>query len=236
MAAANPRPRSRIWPGTHPIRQVTMNILAQQVTHSTRIAGIIWFSVLTASLMMAAKTVSYGRSTHQTTRFNLPQAMASELITTCRKLSTDTTWSEDSREHSGLFKVVTEAVTLTPAPSEASSSRKLTIAKYLGNWYYKYTSPAGGACSSDAVSVATATATGLAADTEYTFTAYSDENCTPAKALGTSAATRTLMSKVTNVAVGRDDQQLLVSWDSQTGATSYDVQWKSGTQEWASSR
>ena len=141
-------------------------------------------------------------------------------------------WSADSRPHSGLFKVVTEAVTLTAAQSEASSSMKLTIAKYSGNWWYKRSNdtncvPAGTA--------AMATATGLAADTEYTFTAYSDANCTTAKALGTSAVTRTLMSKVTNVAVGRDDQQLLVSWDSQTGATSYDVQWKSGTQEWDSS-
>ena len=69
------------------------------------------------------------------------------------------------------FETVT---TLTPSNLTATGAT-LTIAGYPGaNWYYKYTSPSGGTCSS-AFSGASATVTMGAGS--YTFAAYSDASC-----------------------------------------------------------
>ena len=86
--------------------------------------------------------------------------------------------------------------TPTPVPatltaSDASATTvKLTIANHSGEWYYKYTSPAGGNCSS-AVSAGTTTAraTGLVYNTSYTFAAYSDNGCSAELATASSVTT-----------------------------------------------
>ena len=67
---------------------------------------------------------------------------------------------------------------------------KLTIANHSGEWYYKYTSPAVGNCSS-AVSAGTDTAraTGLVYNTSYTFAAYSDNGCSAELATASSVTT-----------------------------------------------
>ena len=52
----------------------------------------------------------------------------------------------------------------------------LTIANHSENWYYKYTSPDGGTCSS-AQSGTTADVSGLTGGMTYTFKAYSDSTC-----------------------------------------------------------
>ena len=79
-------------------------------------------------------------------------------------------------------------MTLTPSDATATSL-KLTIVNYGGSWYYKYTTPSGGQCS-NAVSGATAVASGLQSSTSYTFKAYSDSGCTTE--LATAAAISTL--------------------------------------------
>ena len=75
------------------------------------------------------------------------------------------------------FKV-TSTVNRTLTPSDITASgATLTIAGYTGNWYYKYTSPSGGTCSS-AVSTTTTSVSDLTRDTAYTFAAYRDAGCT----------------------------------------------------------
>ena len=88
------------------------------------------------------------------------------------------------------------SATLT-AGVAAATSLKLTIANWSGDWYYKYTNPTGGTCSST-VSGATAIATGLASNTTYTFKAYSDSGCSTE--LATAAATSTLAAATLSAA------------------------------------
>ena len=126
----------------------------------------------------------------------------------------------------------------TPAALTAGNigakSATLTIANHTGNWHYKYTSPDGGACSANAVTGATATAASLTAATAYTFAAYSDSACNTE--IATASAFTTLLAKVAGVTVKTFDQQLHVAWTAQRGAAHYQVQWKSGNEDWSFTR
>ena len=83
-------------------------------------------------------------------------------------------------------------LTLTTSNVKGTSVT-LTVANHTGNWYYKYTSPNGGTCSS-AQTGATAEVTGLDAGTTYTFKAYSDSTCST---LLTTAANFTTLTTFT---------------------------------------
>ena len=76
------------------------------------------------------------------------------------------------------------------------------------------------------------TVSGLSPDTSHTFKAYSDGAC--ATELAAAASFTTLLAKVANVSVAPRDGSLAVSWDARTGATGYDVQWKSDAEDWDS--
>ena len=103
-----------------------------------------------------------------------------------------TYWSTPSENYVNRFKV-TATVNRTLTVSEiGTNGATLTIAGHTGDWYYKYTSPAGGTCSS-AVSTTTATVSGLDRDTAYTFAAYRDSNCT---ALLTTADSFTTLANI----------------------------------------
>ena len=67
--------------------------------------------------------------------------------------------------------------TLTASSVEATTAT-LTITGYTGDWYYKYTVPSGGTCST-VVSNGTTTAslTSLSTNTSYTYKAYSNSGC-----------------------------------------------------------
>ena len=104
----------------------------------------------------------------------------------------------------------------------------LTIANHSGDWYYKYTSPTGGLCSSNAVSGTSTTVSGLNTGTTYTFKAYSDGTCSTEVA--TASAFTTKPDKVSGLSVTGANESLSLSWDAETGATSYTVQWKSSGQ------
>ncbi len=125
--------------------------------------------------------------------------------------------------------------TLTVSDVGATTA-KLTIGNHSGAWYYKYTTPGSGTCSSEvSAGTTTADATGLGADTSHVFAAYSDSSCSTVVA--TASAFTTLMAKVSGVSVAvAATDKLSVSWTAVTGATGYEVQWKSGAQEYASSR
>ena len=114
------------------------------------------------------------------------------------------------------------------AGSVTKDGATLTIANHSGNWYYKYTSPTGGQCSSNAVSGTSTTLTGLDTGTTYTFKAYSDSQCSVE--LATASDFTTKPNKVTGLTVTSGNESLSLSWDAETGATSYRVQWKSSGQ------
>ena len=111
--------------------------------------------------------------------------------------------------------------TLTPSNLTATGAT-LTIAGYPGaNWYYKYTSPSGGACSS-AVSGASATVTMGAGS--YTFAAYSDASCSNLLATTiafSKDATPAAPSSVTAIATA--EKHLSASWQQPLWATKYHV-------------
>ena len=96
--------------------------------------------------------------------------------------------------------------TLT-ASSIGATTATLTIANHDGNWYYKYTSPNGGTCSS-AQSGATADVDSLNAATTYTFKAYSDSTCST---LVATAANFTTLSFVTNLTSTKGTVDNLIS-------------------------
>ena len=124
------------------------------------------------------------------------------------------------------------AVTLTASAVEATTAT-LTIANHTGNWYYKYTTPSSGTCSS-AVSTTTANLTGLTPGTSYTYKAYSNSTC--GTELATASAFLTKPAQVTNVSAAAGNTQLAVSWTAVTSATGYTVQWKSGNENYESGR
>ena len=67
--------------------------------------------------------------------------------------------------------------TLAGSAVEATTAT-LTISNYTGSWYYKYTTPNGGSCVSDAVTATSADVADLSGNTSYTFKAYSNSGCT----------------------------------------------------------
>ena len=109
------------------------------------------------------------------------------------------------------------AVTLT-ATDATATSLKLTIANHSGSWYYKYTIPSGGQCSS-AVSGSTAVASGLQSSTSYTFKAYSDSSCTTV--LATTATTSTLAPAVTLTATDATATSLKLTIANHSGSWYY---------------
>ena len=82
------------------------------------------------------------------------------------------------------------AVTLS-ADTATAAGMTLKIADYTLAWYYQYTSPSGGTCSSTAVPAGTSSkaVTGLDSNTAYTFKAYSDSGCSAELASASSYAT-----------------------------------------------
>ncbi len=117
--------------------------------------------------------------------------------------------------------------------TKTATSLTLNLTSHSGAWWYKYTTPAGGSCSSQvAAGTTTATATGLAPDTSYTFKAYDDNACSTE--LATAAASATLRAQVANMTVSplngdKANLGLYVEWTGQSDAEAYEIQWKSST-------
>ena len=129
----------------------------------------------------------------------------------------------DAADWTGIFKV-----SATPPPPSLTPSNltqtgaTLTIANHIGDWYYKYTSPSGGICSS-AVSGDSATVT-MSSGTTYTFAAYSDSSCSNLLATAITFSTAELpAAPTTPTAVATADKELSVSWQQPTWAAKYHV-------------
>ena len=105
----------------------------------------------------------------------------------------------------GLFRVsANPALTATEV---AATSANLNLFNHAGDWYYKHTTPAGGTCSTSAVSGTTADVTELTAGTTYTFKAYSDSAC--ATEIAGASAFTTLGVSVNNLAETASDTPAL---------------------------
>ena len=139
--------------------------------------------------------------------------------TTCGPTS-----AEIARKTFTTLALTASAVTATTAT--------LTIKNHEGDWYYKYTAPTGGQCSSVQTGTTASLAT-LTPGTNYTFKAYSNSSCSTELA---TAAFLTKPGQTTGVTVAVLGTKLKVSWTAVTSATGYTVQWKSGNQDYASSR
>ena len=82
-------------------------------------------------------------------------------------------------EFTGNISSISIAVPLpTLAVTEVrETSATLTIANWTGQWWYRYMTPSGGACSSGPVVGTVAELTNLTSGTDYTVAAYSDGVC-----------------------------------------------------------
>ena len=103
------------------------------------------------------------------------------------------------------------------ASNVKATTATLTLANRSGNWYYQYTSPADGTCSTNPVSTSSVTVTGLDPATSYTFKAYSDSSCNTA--IGSAAAFSTLTAGLTASNVtGTTARLTIANWRPGTGA------------------
>ena len=149
------------------------------------------------------------------------------------------------------FKVRATNATGTGAESDASTAAQpkdetlaasavgattatLRIGNYTGNWYYKYTAPSGGSCSTDAVTGASVDLSDLTPGTSYTFKAYSDSGCSTE--LAAASAFLTKPARTMGVTITTLSGKLDVSWTEVPSATHYKVQWKSGNQNYHNDR
>ena len=127
---------------------------------------------------------------------------------------------------------------LVKASDYTDTSIKLTISNYTANtaWYYKYTTPTGGDCTLAGTGTAT-TVTGLTANTQYVFKAYSDSTCQTSLSTVEDSSSqlttlRTLRAKMSRPRVYTLNKTLYVEWDARSGAEGYNVRWRSATQSW----
>ena len=86
-------------------------------------------------------------------------------------------WQGGLNDRSGMFSISATKNSLLTASNATYTGATLTLTGHTGNWHYKHTAPAGGDCSTSAVSGTTANVAGLTAGTKYTFKAYSDSGC-----------------------------------------------------------
>ena len=111
------------------------------------------------------------------------------------------------------------------ASSVGHDSATLTIGNYTGSWYYKYTSPAGGSCSTNSVSTASTDLSSLAGNTSYTFKAYSDSGCSTELAAASAFLTKPAKPSKPNVAAGGGSGKLTVA-SSVTGGSGALARWQ----------
>ena len=131
-----------------------------------------------------------------------------------------------------------QAVTLS-ADTATAVGMKLTIANWSAKWYYKYTTPDGGNCSSTAVSAGTSTKTltNLTSNTAYTFAAYSDSDSGCSELLASASSYATLPKKPSKptVEAGTGSGKLKLTSSTEGGdvaITKWQYRKKAGTNAW----
>ena len=177
----------------------------------------------------SARNVYWGQNTSGS-EINTPSD-AGWSIADVAKYKSGSNWPNESPAVAKLMKVSWTMPTLTASLIE-STSATLGIANYTGNWHYKQTAPTAGQCSA-AVSTATASVSNLTSGTSHTFKAYSDSACaTEITSAATDAEFLTKPGKVAGLSTTPINASLNLIWTAVTGAASYKIQWKSGTQDY----
>ena len=117
-----------------------------------------------------------------------------------------------------------EDETLTAGTITATGAT-LTIGHWSAAWHYKYTSPSGGSCSTQAVPAGTSSTavTGLDSNTTYTFKAYSDGTCSTE--LAAASAFPTLPPKPAKPTMAAGNTELTLS-SSVSGGSAALTEWQ----------
>ncbi len=121
--------------------------------------------------------------------------------------------------NSGCTTVIDAAPAFT-TPSLTTSELtattvKLTIAGHTGDWSYKSATTGHTACTAVTAGTSSVYPVGLGKGTKYTFTAYSDSNCTAANRLATAAEFTTLSPALTSSVITKYSAKLTLSnWES----------------------
>ena len=125
----------------------------------------------------------------------------------------------------------------TPQPAVSAGSvtpagATLTVENHPPAWHHKRTSPVTpvASCSGPQTGM-TATLSDLSPGTAYIWKTWSDSACATELA---SVSFTTPPAQVENLKVTAPADALALSWDAATGATGYEVQWKSGQEAFSS--
>ena len=137
------------------------------------------------------------------------------------------------------YHVASTSFTLTDenlkASSVTSESATLTVGNHIGDWWYKATSGGGPhvSCSSQALSGAATTLTGLTGSTAYTYTAYTDSACTTSHGTATFTTLAPVAPDALSAPTLTTGNALLdATWtapssDGGSALTDYDLQYSS---------
>ena len=124
---------------------------------------------------------------------------------------------------SGNGLVSKESVAATPlaptltANSTGAMTATLTVGNWSGYWWHKFTSPSGGTCSAAvAANTLTASPDDLSGNTNYTFSAYSDQFCSSEIATADQFLTRPGMPTIPTAVPGAGTDKLTL-FSSVTG-------------------
>ena len=101
-----------------------------------------------------------------------------------------TTYATNTANDVNKVKIVAiPNLTLTATSSLTATTATLAIGNYNLAWWYKQTSGSGGTCTSVNAGVQTASLSSLTPNTEYTYSAYSDSECSTLLATAASFTT-----------------------------------------------
>ena len=136
-------------------------------------------------------------------------------------------------EWSDVRSATPKGTTLVASNVE-STTLTLTISTLLqSTWHFRHITPTIGTCHSNSGNNnKSANVQGLEAGTNYKFQSYARVGCPSLHISATSATILTKAAKVTGLSVNPLDTRLALSWTAQKSATSYKIQWKSGTEDW----
>ena len=151
----------------------------------------------------------------------------------------DGAWSSEATGTPAVLQPVLTATNITTAGATFSLSNR------TGTWYLKGGASAGVSSAAVANCVAVSggslssyTLTNLKEYTTYTFAAYSAADCAEASKLKSlTFRTASRLGKVTGLtATAGSDSSIDVNWTAVGGVSQYKLQWKSGAQDWSSTR
>ena len=134
---------------------------------------------VTPSSSDTAKATVSGPLTFTASNWSTPQTVTVSSVAIGDTTITHTVAGGGYSSTTAASVTVKVSATTLSASTVTRTTATLTIDGHTAPWYYKYTTPTGGSCSSVVASgTSTADLTGLSAATSYTFKAYSDSSCT----------------------------------------------------------